>query len=243
MNTWKKIRDVLFGLIIILVIPQLASEAANHLAPAFEKWDTNGVYAWITIHHVAQLLLALLLMLIIARPLSKWGLNLDNKEKSLEYIKGFILYVTGFVIVGHIILYFTSPAPTFRFPLTAENIIGELGFKLLLSGTSEEILFRGLVMTLLLRSWPEKAKIFGLEISWAGIWATLFFVLAHIGFRPFPFEITFIDPMQLGQALLMGTFYAIVFDKTRSLLTPILAHNFFNFFLTGVGMLWVFLAR
>lgn len=83
-------------------------------------------------------------------------------------LRSFLLYFGLFVMAGHLILYFATPAPVWLHPLTPRNIADELGFG----------------------------------------------------------------------ALIFGLFYAPVFDRTRSLLTPTLAHNLANTFLTSIGMIW-----
>lgn len=239
---WKKIRDLLFVFLIVLILPEIGSRAANSLSPMFSRIDRDGVYAWVTIHHLVQLLAALMLMMILKPRLGYWGFNLENWKETWGYLKSFFVYLFIFVTAGHILLYFFSPPPQFPYPLTAENVAGNLLFKLLLSGTSEEPLFRGLVMTILLGSWSEQTKLFGIKISWAGIWATLFFVLAHVGFELFPFSLTYVDPLQLVQAAVLGVFYAVVFERTRSLAGSIIAHNASNVVFTSAGLIWVWLA-
>jgi uncharacterized protein len=81
---------------------------------------------------------------LVKRPLRDWGFNLDHLQESLRYLKGFVRYSALFVGGGHVLLFLFSPPPQFPYPLMVENIAGNLLFKLLLSGTSEEPLFRGL---------------------------------------------------------------------------------------------------
>ncbi len=49
--------------------------------------------------------------------------------------------------------------------------------------------------------------------------------MAHVGFTVFPFKVVYYNPMQLGFALALGLLYGYVYDKTGSLLGPILLHN------------------
>lgn len=72
--------------------------------------------------------------------------------------------------------------------------------------------------------------------------ATALFMVAHIGLTVVPFQITWVSPIQLAQAGVLGFFYAVAFDRTRSLLTPILAHDFANTAFTAFGMIWATLA-
>ena len=169
---WKKTRDLLFVLLIVLILPEIGSQVANALSPMFSQIDQDGVYIWVTIHHLVQLLAALMVMMIIKPHLSYWGFNFDNWKVTWGYLKSFLIYLVIFVTAGHLLLSFFSAPPQFPYPLTTENVLGNLLFKLLLSGTSEEPLFRGLVMTVLMGSWSRQTKLFGIELSWAGILAT-----------------------------------------------------------------------
>jgi membrane protease YdiL (CAAX protease family) len=237
-NTVRKSGSLLVCLLLILAIPQIASLIASKLVPRLSPIDPDGTFLWATVHHIAQLLLTLLVAPVFRLNLTALGFNLNNRQASLSLLRTFILYFVVFVVVGHIILYFTSPAPNFSYPLTFRNVIGELGFKAILSGTAEEPLFRGLVMMVLYRSWHGRVSWLGMHISDAGLIATVLFIIAHIGFTVVPFQVTWVSPIQLLQAGILGFFYAIAFDKTRSLLTPVLAHNFANVFLTSIGMIW-----
>ena len=239
---WKKIRDLVFALLLALILPKIGSWTANMLSPMFSQIDQDGVYVWVTIHHLVQLFAALMVMMIIKPRLRYWGFNFENWKVTWGYLKSFLIYLVILVTAGHILLFFFSAPPQFPYPLTTENVLGNLLFKLLLSGTSEEPLFRGLVMTILMGSWSRQTKLFGIELSWAGILATVFFVLAHVGLEFFPFNITHVDPIQLVQAAAFGIFYAIVFERTRSLVGCILAHNAINVVFTTAGFVWVWLA-
>jgi membrane protease YdiL (CAAX protease family) len=241
MRSFGKVGDLLVALLAILLVPELASRGANFFAAIIGDSQPRAVTMWLTwntLHHLIQLALTVLLMLAFMRDLRAWGFNLRNAQGSLRLAKSFVLYCTLFVVLGHMPLVIFARPPTFLHPLTAGTIAGELGYKLFISGTCEEPLFRGFVMILLYRSWRGSYRLFGVEIPHAGLWATLLFALAHIGYTISPFAVTSISPMQLGQATVLGLIYAVFFHKTRSLLAPIVAHNYFNFSFTAAGLLW-----
>jgi len=238
MRSVGKLGDLIVCVLLILATPQVASLAADALAPYLSAIDPDGAFLWSTIHHIAQLALTLMVALAFGLGPTGLGFTTREREKSLSLLRAFVLYFVLFVAAGHVILYLTSPAPAWGHPLTPRNIAGELGFKALLSGTAEEPLFRGLVMMVLYRSWEGQSKWFGIRISHAGLIATALFVVAHIGFTVVPLRITWISPIQLVQAGVLGLFYAVAFDRTRSLLAPILAHNFANTIFTSLGMIW-----
>lgn len=53
---------------------------------------------------------------------------------SLALLRSFLLYFLLFVMAGHLILYFATPAPVWPHPLRPRNIAGELGFGALMLG-------------------------------------------------------------------------------------------------------------
>jgi CAAX protease family protein len=247
MKNFGNAGNVLIALVAALGIPQMAggltTYVAVHFGHSLDKIDPNGACVWNSIHHLSQLLFTVILMLWLNRSLRVWGFNLDHWKRSLLLFWRFFLYFTGFILVLHALLFFFVPPPSFPHPLTARNLIGELGFKLLLSGTAEEPLFRGLVMVLLYQSMNGIFRLGGLEMPHAGAVAAVIFMAAHIGFTLWPLAIAWISIPQLLEAFGMGLFYAYLFHQTRSLLGPMLAHNYFNFSLTAVGMAWALLKQ
>lgn len=75
------------------------------------------------------------------------------------------------------------------------------------------------------------------SVSAPGLIAAILFSYAHIGYSIYPFHIYSINPMQLIVAFALGIFYAITFEKTGSLLCPILCHSASD--LTGNAIFYV----
>jgi membrane protease YdiL (CAAX protease family) len=135
-----------------------------------------------------------------------------------------VLYVSG--------TYFFFPntwlsMTSIELPRT-NTIIATLLFQSLFPGFGEEILFRGLIINLLAtlvftRFRHNKAGKLGIIVL-----SSAYFATAHIYFTLIPFRMTHIDYLQIVTAFGCGTFYAIVYLKTKSLLAPFLAHNFSN---------------
>lgn len=186
-------------------------------------------------HHLWQMGLALVAIGALSRGRwSEWGLNLRNRDESLGILCRFCwIYGVYFVGGGLVVQSLFLGAPPADHPLTPFHVAGRLAFGFLLVGLSEEILFRGLFHTWLARSWTGVVRARGVEMPTAGIVAALVFTLAHVGFRIAPFEVFHVAPLQLMQALVLGLFYSWAYHRTRSLLAPVLAHNFSD------GVLWV----
>ena len=233
---------ILITLLAILIIPRVSGQLATLFVGWVGSIDPDELYLWLSLHHVWQLILTIALMLVFNRRLGSWGFNLDNLDVSLRHFKLFVLCCTGYLVIQSVVFYFafTLP-PSLGYSLSLENVLGQLGFQLLLSGTCEEPLFRGFVMVMLYPAFAGSFNLRRLEITHAGLIAAIYFTLAHIQFSVYPFEIIRAHPPQLVLSFLLGVYYAIVFHRTRSLLTPILAHGYVNFLIVGLNMLLVVL--
>lgn len=195
-----------------------------------ESATQHGNWAQISDHHLWQMLLAIGVIAVFARGrIAEWGLNLRKRDVSMRVLRRFMLYYgVYFVGIGFVVqLLFTSP-PGLPFPATTLNVAGMLAFTFLLSGLSEEILFRGLMHTYLLRFFGGLVRVRGIEIPVAGIITAIIFTLVHINFRIAPLTITHLYLPQLVLAFVLGIYYSAVYHRTGSLLNPILAHNFSN---------------
>lgn len=63
-------------------------------------------------------------------------------------------------------------------------------------------------------------------------------MIAHIGWSVSPFNI-YADPMQLVQSLVFAIFYGKAFEKSGSILYPMLMHSASNVIMVGIGYLIV----
>jgi membrane protease YdiL (CAAX protease family) len=231
MKSFGKAIDLIIVFAAIELIPYTSAQLANFLNPVVQYYDKDNVFLWISFHHIFQLLLTILVMKSYFRSkLTDWGFNLNGRNRAPKTIALFILY---FLIIEVAVTLFPfvlggGKAPTFGYPQTFRNIIGYYSFEAFLSGTCEEPLFRGFVITVLALSWKGKIKLGKTEFTTAGIIAALLFTFAHISFRVFPFQIYQLNVLQLIFAFGLGLLYAVTFQKTKSLFIPILLHNLSN---------------
>jgi membrane protease YdiL (CAAX protease family) len=125
--------------------------------------------------------------------------------------------------------------PVYSFPLDARNIIGTLGFQLFLSGPAEEVVFRALPVILLAHSFGGSIKIKG-SVTLEVLLASVLFAFAHMKWSLFPVRFE-IDTFQIIYAFVLGTIQGIVYQKSKSILYPLLMHSFSNVLMVGGGYL------
>jgi membrane protease YdiL (CAAX protease family) len=118
---------------------------------------------------------------------------------------------------------------------TVRNIAGWLGFELLWVGICEETLFRGFLLGVLTALSPSRLRIWGTDISTAGITLAILFALAHASnFATRPFYEAF---GQQVYAIALGIIYAWLREHSKSLVPAIVAHSLSDFGETGLEFL------
>lgn len=195
------------------------------VAPRIFSPEELRAHPWISAydHHWWQLVLALVAVAGVSRGrASAWGLNVANWRLSLKLFWRFVPIFTLVIVIWNVLPPLLSGhPPRFNYEVTTANVIGWMTYMWLFAGISEEILFRGLIQTYLSKTWTENWSVGGVTIPSAGFAATIIFCLAHIDGWPVNW------PQQLF-AFGLGIFYSVVYQRTGSLLTPMLAHNFSN---------------
>ena len=242
---WRKGILIVLAAFILFLLTTGISKASFYLAdqiyPHWQSLDPDGSYLYISLHHVFQALMALILITLIKIPLSKtwsdFGFNTNQWQFALKRVLQFCGF--WFVFQGGIavimILTGSSPAP-FHFPLTAGNFAGYFLFQVLLSGTSEEILFRALVIITMLSIGKRAGYSDKTNAIIAVVVSILIFMLGHVNIRTNPFRIDNFNLLQQLTVVTFGGFYAYLFLKTKSLIGPILAHNWLNGVIVLIGL-------
>jgi uncharacterized protein len=221
---------VLFALLLYYAIQYPSAWAAlQNPWGAPPAWHERGRWLYMTIHHLAQALLALLAIGFLSGfRFRNWGLNLDNAAESLRLVRQFSIWFGAVIGASLLLQLLTGASSIYQRPLEADHIIGGLFFMWIVSGLSEEILFRGLFQTWFARFWKGRVQLFGIEVPVAGIVAAALFALVHVNFSFSTWQITHFSPMQVALAFVLGIFYAVAYHRTGSLLAPALAHNISN---------------
>ena len=230
MKSLGKIGDLIVVILAATYVPRLVTILTKEVYPFVNSLDPDNVFLYQSIRHILMLLLPMVLMkLWLSRRLRDYGFNLNDWRRSLRIFFWFcLIYLVPVFFVNVLPHIISGKPPFFKHPLNTRNIASRLSYMYLLTGTGEETLFRGFAIVVLSQSWKRVFHIWWIEISSAVLIATILFMFAHIKFTVFPFEITFISWMQQFWALGLGLYYGIVFQRTKSLLCPVLSHGYSN---------------
>lgn len=198
---------------------------------------SQNLFAFISVHHIVQVLIALFII-IVCKKLYKisFGFKLGKVKEGLNYVGMFTIIMLVYILVSYVIFYNFGIIKSLNFSLNARNVLGTLGFQLLLSGPSEEILFRALPISILLLVF-NKSIILKWGISVETIIAAVLFSIAHIKWSLSPFAIN-LDYYQLAYAFILGVVYGKVYQKSDSIFYPMLMHSISNVLYVGIGYLF-----
>lgn len=234
-----KSNRVLFGMItfiLLLVMQELLVWAARLIANLipYQGIDPFDSFAGISIQQTVILIIALLIILVLSKLLNlNFYFQLGETKRGIKYVTIFTAVFVVISVLQHTYMALNSQLPVYTFPLDGRNIIGTLGFQLLLTGPAEELTFRALPIILLTRSFGNSIKKKG-NVTLEVILASILFAFAHASWSIIPLHFE-ADYFQLIYAFAMGTIQGIVYQKTRSILYPVLMHSFSNVLMVGGG--------
>jgi uncharacterized protein len=249
---FKQVLWVLFLTVLLLGVPRLAGAFADLFD--YTAVDPDGAFAWFSVHHIVQALVFLIAMLVISKVSAvRYGFGWGDRKVGWFYVRLFVLIFTAYVVVSRIIIFVLSGSlPVFPYPLTAQNIIGQLGFQLLLSGPSEELIFRAFAITMF--GLVVKSTVFGGEtgigkaivtmfggkISVANLIAAIIFGLAHVRFTFAPFSASF-ETGQVIVSVILGLLYGVCYQRSNSMIYPMIMHSFGNVVVVSVSIVTAFI--
>ncbi|NOY36842.1 MAG: CPBP family intramembrane metalloprotease [Chlorobi bacterium] len=231
-----KVYPVIVVIILVLLIGLISEFITLKVSKLFNP-ETIKSYSWINlyIHHFFEMVFAIVVMLILGGGLKNYGLTLKSKKL---YIYPAIFVGVLFGIVMILVDYFPtilSGSKITGYDLNTTNVIGWLSFEWLFAGFSEEILVRGLLMTYLMKKFNGHIKFLKWDIHVAGVIIAVLFSLMHIT-SFWSGNLIYAIGQQI-YAFILGLCFAYFYEKSRSLLSPIIAHNLSN----GIEYLILFL--
>ena len=223
--------------LFLLLFQQLASATGRFIANKFtyDKIDEHGLFAWISVHHIVQMLLAIVVIVIIAKVFKlDFGFGLGDRKLGMEHVASFTVVAFVFALVWHLGAHVLDNVRMPDYPLNFNNIAGQLGFQLLLTGLSEEVLFRALPIILLVYSFQNSTMLKNekLSISLENIISALLFTLAHVSWSLNPFSVS-ASWIQLILSMALGLWYGIAYQQSKSIMYPIAMHSIWNVVMVG----------
>lgn len=188
----------------------------------------GGIFLAIVFYSVQTGIPIILSCFITNTSIKEMGFNLNNVKLGFRILRWFVPIWLLFVILFYAIgLNYIADFDVFishyyvkdKLAMQKDIIIG-----CLLAGIGEEPLFRGFIITLLGPIFIQYVRVKKVKIPLVAIISGVLFALAHIEYQLIPFKIIYADGIQLSVTFILGTFWAIMFLKTKSLLGPIIAH-------------------
>lgn len=221
-----KFLPILYTLLLGLLVLFLAANSTALVEKIF-KLPKYADMPWVEIYygHIAQLFWALVAIAIL-----KWvspGNYGLRWPKGKTYIRAAIMWCLIFAVIMSLsdIIPFVlhHRPPQGHYQLTPINVAGWLSFEGIFVGPSEEILFRGLLITFLVQRMPGTVSLGRFSMNGAGLVVAVLFALAHAGsFATGPLS----DAIyQQFYAFALGVLYAYWFEKSGSVVAPIIGHN------------------
>ncbi|MBL6852839.1 MAG: CPBP family intramembrane metalloprotease [Alphaproteobacteria bacterium] len=203
------------------VIEAILSYHAPHIFPAPQGPQLSWLYA----QHFWQTALALVAIFLI-RIFFRFDAGLRWPQQK-TYIWPAILWGAFFGVLMTVVDYLPDLLArhpmNLGFPLTRENVIGWTFFEGVYVGPTEEILFRSLLVGFLMAAMPWKFTVGRYSMHWAGAIVAAIFAFAHIA--SFFTRPSFAAAGQQLYAFALGLLYAYWFEKSRSVVAPIIGHN------------------
>ena len=233
MKSFLKILLMVLLTLIILSAPRIGGFVAGMFN--YASIDPDGSFMWISVHHIVQALVIVPIMLILSSAFKiKFNLGLGDRSVGLKYLKRFIMVFSVYTLIAFLITFFSGGLQSFAYPLTARNIVGYLGFQLFLSGPSEEFLFRAFAISVFAGLITDKR--INKHLSFAVLFASIIFGVAHINFSFNPFVMSY-SVFQVIYAIVLGYFYGDCYEKSKSVLYPMLMHSYSNVLMIGLTVI------
>ena len=183
-------------------------------------WNNNLVFNW------SSKLYSIIFAIILLTPLNKIitadeiGLRFKQNENSIRFSLFFILL---FFIISTII------------GLLSEKEyfdINTLFYAAIMPGLNEELIYRGFLLGFLNKIFARNFKILNTNFGWGAILTSIVFGLLH-GFKLSDNYMIHFDFIAILISCIYGFIFALIKERSGSLVFPVIAHSttdFFNFF-------------
>ena len=94
---------------------------------SYQGFDPLNLYAWVSVHHVVQMVLGLVLIAVLSKALRlDFCFGLGDTRRGTRYVVVFTGALAVVAVVLHTAMYFSNQLPKNDTPLQAMSIIGSL---------------------------------------------------------------------------------------------------------------------
>jgi uncharacterized protein len=237
MKQTLKILLILLLSFVLLIAPKIGGWVADLFS--YQNIDPDGAFMWISVHHIVQAIIIFLLMVILSKVCKvKFHLGFGNKHVGVNYLKKFMIVFAVYTVIAYTISIVSGTFEPFQYPLNARNISGYIGFQLLLSGPSEELIFRAFSISVFVFFITERRL--NKHLSYAVLFSAIIFGIAHVGISFNPFSISY-SMFQVGYAIVLGYFYGDCYEKSKSFVYSMIMHSFTNVVMVGLAIILSFI--
>jgi uncharacterized protein len=238
------------GLIFVLVFMVVMSEGVNRLSflwadqlpNPLNLLDPQKWFAFITLHHIIQAGCALILILCFKKllnlPWADFGFQKQGFKEGLKFALVFtVVWIIAQAIVGSILIITQQVSVVYPLPTSFKSALGYQLFQWLLSGTSEELLYRALPIPLIIVA-LKSLKITSNQKLIIIFITTLSFMVGHVGYTLNPFQIVYFNTWQMLTVIAFGVAYAINFMKYKNIFAVMIMHNILNGFIVLLSVIF-----
>jgi uncharacterized protein len=233
---------LLFCIIITEGVNRLSFLWANQLPNPLNIVDPQKWFAMITLHHIIQAVVSLLLILIFMKLLKlKWsdfGFQKQGFKEGLRFALIFTFFWIIFqALIGTILIITSQVGVVNPLPTSFYSTLGYQLFQWLLSGTSEEILYRALLIPIIFQA-LKSLKITSHQKFIVILFTTIAFMVGHIDYTLNPFQIVYFNVLQMLTVIVFGVAYALSFLKYKNVYAIMIMHNILNGFIVLLSFIF-----
>lgn len=205
--------------------------------------DPYGLYWYISLHHIFQLLLAGGLILLLSYAFKKrfdFFLRIPNNVKksiqvSLYFVFAWTIIQFG---VGYALVSTGMADSTFSYPLNASSLVGQYLFQIVLSGTSEELMYRALIIGILNAYLIKTNLSTKNKVILIYILNIIPFIVGHIPYQLNPFIVYSPNMLQMLTVFTMGSIYTYLLLRFDSIIPPMIVHGLMNVVIISSGFVF-----
>ena len=223
---WQSWGAYVFTAVGLLAVQVALTEVGGIVAQRVHTSDRWWVH--LTVGHITTTVATLALLWPLARWLHlDFGVRRGDTRAGLRALAVLAVVVAVVLTSFYLTLALGAGATRVDAPGDRTTLLPYFGFELL-SGPTEELTFRALPIAVLaaIRTRPV-AGVGSWVLTLETVVTTMLFMLAHVRYTLNPLHAS-ADPWQLLSVAVLGTVCGVLYQRTRSVLWPMLLHSWWN---------------